>query len=266
MMQNGTDAPVGVLDSGVGGIAVLKHASRRLPNEDFIFYGDIGNAPYGEKTTREIVTLTMNGAEILAVRGIKALVVACNTATAAAVKSLRQSFAFPVIGMEPAVKPACEELHGQTVAVMATEATLKLGKFRALAGKYVHTNTILPLPCRGLSRLVETAGPGSPEIMAYLRQLFAGMDKPPAGIVIGCTHYSFLSEDIRKILPRALIFDGADGTARHLEQALKQNGLLTPNPDPGKIKFMATPGWENEIPLFEAFYQMKLEETDRPYA
>ncbi|MDD4796524.1 MAG: aspartate/glutamate racemase family protein, partial [Eubacteriales bacterium] len=206
------------------------------------------------------------GAENLAARGVKALVVACNTATAAAVESLRQSFAFPIIGMEPAVKPACEELHGQTIAVMATEATLRLNKFRQLAGKYVHTNTIVPLPCRGLSRLVETAGPGSPEMIAYLTQLFAGLPAPPAGIVIGCTHYSFILGDIRGILPRAHIFDGADGTARQLQQILAHSTLLNPNTGAGRVAFLSTPGWEAQIPLFEDFYQMKLEEPERSYA
>ena len=146
------DAPVGVFDSGVGGISVLRDLRALMPDEDFIYFGDGANAPYGEKSSDEIRVLAWNVVEKLLDRGIKALVIACNTATAAAAPLIRERLDMPVVAMEPALKPASACAHGGKVVVMATPLTLSLDKFKRLMSEY--GRDALPMPCPGLMDMV----------------------------------------------------------------------------------------------------------------
>lgn len=250
------DLPVGFLDSGVGGLAVLRSAVEQLPHEHFLFYGDIGNAPYGSRGDDEIRTLVFNAAANLYNRGIKALVVACNTATSAAIDDIRELYAdMPVLGMEPAIKPACEELPHGRIAVMATPAALRMHRFQEQLDHFCGTADITSVPCPGLSRLIEERGPDSRAVMDYLKELFKtysaeGVD----GVVVGCTHYIFVERHIRKYTGAARIFNGVRGTVNHLARRLEQAGILNAGEGPGHVTLLATPGSESELPMFEKFF------------
>lgn len=251
--------PVGFLDSGVGGLAVLKAAVEALPHEDYLFYGDIGNAPYGSRGDEEIRALALDAAAFLADRGVKALVVACNTATSAAVEDIREKYAhMPVLGMEPAIKPACEALPGGRIAVMATPAALRMRRFQDQLNHFSAMADILSVPCPGLSRLIEERGPDSRAIQDYLKELFKttlsdGVD----GVVVGCTHYIYIEKHIRRLSGADRLFNGVQGTVRHLTRRLADAGLLRSGGQ-GMVQMHVTAGSEEELPLFHRFYEMKL--------
>ncbi len=225
MKDNIANRPIGVFDSGLGGISVLAALRKMLPQEDFIYYGDAANAPYGDRSEAEIRTLTLAAAAHLAKQNIKALVVACNTATSAAVEVLRQRYDFPVIGMEPALKPAAQ-IPGSRVLVMATKGTLRQRKFATLLSQWEKRVKVISLPCPGLVELIESGGPDDPGISPYLRDLLAPYAGQVDALVLGCTHYPFVQEKILKVLGNIPVYDGRAGTARQLVRQLKQHDLL----------------------------------------
>lgn len=216
--------PIGVFDSSVGGISVLRELTKLMPSERFIYYGDTINAPYGERTEDEILRLTTAAVERLLVKDIKALVIACNTATSAAASTLREQLSIPVIGMEPALKPAQQNHKDGLILVMATPATLRQPKFLGLLKQY--GEHALPVPCPGLMGFVERGDLGSDALIQYLREKLTGYDRPVESIVLGCTHYVFLRDAIHGILPEAALYDGNEGTARHLRKLLMEKGQL----------------------------------------
>ncbi len=215
------ERPIGVFDSGVGGLSVLAEMRRLLPREHFIFYGDNANAPYGLKDEGEIVRLTLAAVDILLSTDIKALVLACNTATSAAAPALRARLNIPVIGMEPALKPAQALRHGGKILVMATPATLKLPKFGDLMRLY--GEGAVPVPVRGLVERIERGEVSGPETEDLLREtLSPHLREPVDAVVLGCTHYIFAKEAIRKAVgPDARLVDGNLGTARQLARRLE---------------------------------------------
>ena len=237
--------PVGVFDSGIGGISTLKEMIRELPREHFIYYGDTANAPYGTKSTDEVIGCVRKVVGHLQEKQIKALVIACNTATGAAAAVLRKELTIPVIAMEPALKPASEKRAGGSILVMATPLTLQMEKFNQLMRKY--GEGAVRVPCPGLMELVEADdGEGALE---YLKQLFSqfDLDKVDA-VVLGCTHYVFLRDVIRDLLPEHIaITDGNAGTARQLKRVLARNGLLNEEGE-GEIEF-ETSGTEKDLVL-----------------
>lgn len=222
-------APIAVLDSGIGGIGVLRELKKALPGESFLYFGDSANAPYGEKTAEEILKIVFSRAARLACRA-KALVLACNTATAAAAKELRAKLPLPVIGMEPAVRPALRVCPHPRVLVLATKATLEGAKFRALMQKTPDAE-IIALAAPGIVRLVEAGTLTGAAPRAYLAELLA----PYRGIrfdavVLGCTHFPFLTAELRRALDYPVpFFDGAAGTARETARRLAAAGLLRGN-------------------------------------
>ena len=239
--------PIGVFDSGVGGISTLQEMIRELPEERFIYFGDTANAPYGTKSTEEVIACVRGVVDHLLHQHIKALVIACNTATGAAAATLRKELSIPVIGMEPALKPASEKRDGGSILVMATPLTLQMEKFNLLMSKY--GEGAVRVPCPGLMELVEADdGAGALE---YLRRLFAqyDLDKVDA-VVLGCTHYVFLREMIRDLLPdHIVITDGNAGTARQLRRVLAENNLLN---ETGKgILELETSGTEKDLALMK---------------
>lgn len=220
--------PIGVFDSGVGGVSVLQELMRYLPEERFVYYADTANAPYGTKTKEQVAELSLRIANFLILeKGAKALVVACNTATSAAVNLLRKSFAVPIVGMEPALKPAVALSHGKTVLVMATPMTLREEKFQNLLARYGRGASIISLPCPGLVELIEAGETEGPRIRSYLQGMFASIDTRRVGVVVlGCTHYIFARQAIAAFFPEdTLIIDGNEGTARQLKRVLAMNGL-----------------------------------------
>ena len=218
---------IAVFDSGVGGISVLKHLVRILPKARYLYFGDSANAPYGTKTKEEVKTLTFAAAKKLLDRGIKALVVACNTATSAAINDLRQAYPdLIVIGIEPALKLAADKFPGGKLGVMATPMTLREEKFARLMERFSDGSTIYKIPAPGLVELIESGRADSPDTDALLGQLFAPYEILDA-LVLGCTHYPFASNALRRVLgENVALLDGGDGTARETKRRLKDAGLL----------------------------------------
>jgi glutamate racemase len=228
MSLHSAQAPVGVFDSGVGGLSVLRHLRALLPAEDFWYVADSGYAPYGARTADEIVARAVAIGDFLSGRGVKALVVACNTATAAAVGVLRERYSLPVVAMEPGVKPAVAATRCNTVGVLATAGTLESARFYALVSRYAGAVELLTQPCPGLVEQVEKGDLNGPETRAlvarYLEPLLArGIDT----LVLGCTHYPFLQPLIAELAgPRITIIDTGPAVARELQRRLAQVNLL----------------------------------------
>lgn len=216
--------PIGVFDSGVGGISALQAMVRLLPREHFIYFGDTANAPYGTKATEEVIACVRQVTDRLLARNIKALVIACNTATGAAAATLRRELVIPVIGMEPALKPASEVRQSGEILVLATPLALHQEKFNKLMDKY--GEGAVRVPCTGLMELVEQENWEGAK--SYLQEVFALYDlRRVDAVVLGCTHYVFLKDMIRKMLPaRIVITEGSEGTARQLRRVLARGRLL----------------------------------------
>lgn len=220
-----TALPIAVFDSGLGGISVLRALVQRLPGEDFLYFGDSANAPYGVRPAAEVRRLTQDAITRLYDRGIKAAVIACNTATSAAIGPLRAAFPdIPVIGIEPALKPAVA--HHRRVLVLATPLTLREEKFAALMHRCAGCAEITPLPCPELVEFVERGEIDSPALTAYLdRQLGPYAGRVDAA-VLGCTHFPFARRAIRAALGGAALYDGSDGTARETLHQLVRRGWV----------------------------------------
>ena len=220
--------PIGVFDSGIGGISVLAEIIKILPNEEFIYFADTLHAPYGNKPENVVQSLSIKTTEFLSSVGVKCLVVACNTATGAAINEIRKMCAFPVVGMEPAVKPAAELGIKGKILVMATPLTLKSKKFDELIRHYKHRSEIVPLPCPGLVEIIEQGHTHGREIEEYLSHLFSSVNKEDIStIVLGCTHYVLIKKEIVKVMGRKIsIIDGNYGTARHTMTVLQKEQLL----------------------------------------
>ena len=222
-----TNDYIAVFDSGVGGISVLRHLVKLMPEERFLYFGDSANAPYGTKTKEEVKVLTFAAAERLMKEGIKALVVACNTATSAAINDLRAAYPdLIIIGIEPALKLAADKFPGGKLGVMATPMTLREEKFARLMERFQESCEIYKIPAPGLVELIELGKADSPETDALLRTLFAPFPQLDA-LVLGCTHYPFAAASVARVLGREVaLLDGGDGTARETKRRLQEAGLL----------------------------------------
>ena len=182
--------PIGIFDSGLGGISVLRELVRIMPSEDFIYLGDSLHAPYGTKTLEEVRQRSIENAEFLFDKGAKGLVVACNTATSAAVRLLREMYPYiPIVGIEPAVKPAVNCMEHPKVLVMATPMTIREEKFHKLMDRYKEQGEIIPLPCPGLMNFVERGDLDGEDLEKYLSELlFEYKHNKVDAVVLGCTH------------------------------------------------------------------------------
>lgn len=224
-MAKKSDA-IAVFDSGVGGISVLKELVRQLPGETFLYYGDSANAPYGTKTAQQVRQLTLQAANMLLNRNVKALVVACNTATAAAIDSLREIWPDKIIvGIEPAVKVAADRFPTGKVGVLATPVTLQEEKFLHLTEKFPQMQ-VFPIPLPGLVERIET-GAQDKEIEEFLAPILAPYAGKLDAAVLGCTHYPFAAGVISRLLGKdTQILDGGAGTALQTRRRLEEKGLL----------------------------------------
>lgn len=238
---------IGILDSGVGGISVLQKAVELLPNENFIYFGDNANAPYGPRPLEEICSLSARAIDRLLKQDVKALVLACNTMTSAYGAAIRSQVSIPVIGMEPAVKPASLARSSGVVLALATKATLSLEKFNRLMDLY--GEGVIPVVGTGLVELVEAGKTDSHEAQDVLAELFAPyLNRQVDGIVLGCTHYPFLRRQIENFFPGVQIFDGREGTVRQLRNRLEECNLLTNRTIPGEVR-LETSGSEDTLIL-----------------
>jgi len=220
-------APVGVFDSGVGGLSVLRHLRALLPAEDFHYVADSGYAPYGPRPAADIVARSVAIGDFLVGQGVKALVVACNTATAAAVAELRARLPIPVVAMEPGVKPAVAATRRGVVGVLATAGTLESARFYSLVNRYAGAVRMLTQPCHGLVERVEAGLLDDAETRALLRRYLDPLLAQGADvIVLGCTHYPFLSPLIAELAgPGVSIIDTGPAVARELGRRLQEERL-----------------------------------------
>ncbi|MGH4051798.1 MAG: glutamate racemase [Clostridium sp.] len=227
--MNNKEKSIGFFDSGVGGISVLKESLSRLPNEDFVYFGDSINAPYGTKNINEVKKLTFNAVDFLLDKGVKVIVIACNTATSAAIDDLRREYEdIPIIGIEPALKPAVKISRGRSVIIMATPMTLAENKFNDLMNLFSKEVNIIPLPCAGLVELIENGIIEGDQVEKYLKAKLAKFKQiDVASIVLGCTHYPFIKNELAKIVgEKTIIIDGSIGTVNQLKRQLIHTNLL----------------------------------------
>lgn len=238
----GEQAPVGVFDSGLGGLSVLRELRALLPHEDFVYVADSGHVPYGEKSEAYIRARTHALTSFLLGHGAKLVVIACNTATAAAADSLRSRVAVPVVGMEPAVKPAAAATRSRVVGVLATTGTLASARFAALLARFGDGIEVLTEPCPGWVDLVEhgdlTSAAARANVARHVEPLLArGADT----LILGCTHYPFLAPLIRAVAGTDVtLIDTAGAVARRTRSLLESHGLLRGAPHAGTAAFFAS--------------------------
>ncbi len=223
--------PIGIFDSGFGGASTLRSILLELPDECFIYYGDNANAPYGDKREDEILALSEAAADLLLHKGVKALVVACNTATSASINALRRKLDVPVVSVEPAIKPACMREGRGKILMLATAATTKLSRYKALQNRMPEPERVINVGCSGLVERIEAGFTGESDfddILSEKLSAFEGMLID--GIVLGCTHYPLIAPAIARYAKahfkgECRLYDGNAGTARQLKRVLRANGL-----------------------------------------
>jgi glutamate racemase len=233
------DAPIGVFDSGVGGISVLQHIHTLLPHEQLLYVADSKYAPYGSKTPEEIQSRCFDLTDFLIAKGAKAIVVACNTATAAAIDLMRANYTLPIIGMEPAVKPAAAASKKGVIGVLATVGTLKSAQFAGLLESYGRNVKVVTQGCIGLVECIERGELDSGTTLSLLQQYCKPLlDEGADTIVLGCTHYPFVKPFIRQIVGDGVVLiDTGAAVAKHLQQRLSALDLLARQHQAGSVRF-----------------------------
>lgn len=228
---------IGFFDSGIGGMTLLTQAMVDLPKENLIFYADTDNVPYGTKTKEEIIGFVENIMEFMKAHDCKAVVMACNTATAAAAKVVRAEFDFPIIGIEPAVKPAVENSKGKRVLVIATPLTIKEDKLKNLVAKVDDMHLVDMLAFPKLVEFAEQRKFTGKEVEDYIREKLEGYDlNNYSEFVLGCTHFNYFKDSFCKVLPAGInLIDGSKGTINQLKRILEKNDLL--KDEEGKVEY-----------------------------
>lgn len=257
-MECNSKSPIAVVDSGLGGISVLRKLYKLMPNEDFIYFGDSANAPYGIKTKEEIKNLTVSAVEKLMARGAKAVVIACNTATSAAASFLREKYPdYIFVGLEPALKPAALFKEKPKVLVLATPLTLKEKKFDDLMARFEGQAEFIKLPAPDLVRYIESGNLDCDEEIEYLQKILEPYKNNKVdAVVLGCTHFPFAEKSILKILgDEVQVFEGGNGAARQCKRLLEEKGLLNSLGREGTISFENSDG--NKIETSIIMYNYK---------
>ncbi|MDG1476758.1 MAG: glutamate racemase [Vicingaceae bacterium] len=242
-------APIGIFDSGLGGLSICKEIMKLLPNESIIYLADSLNAPYGEKTKDEIIQLSIKNTELLLSLNCKAIVVACNTATTNSIATLRKQFDVPFIGIEPAIKPAALQTKTRKIGVLATEGTLKSELFLSTSEQFRDRIELIEVKGENLVRFIEIGDikKTKPLLKKYLSPMVeAGVDS----IVLGCTHYPFLIPLIKEIIPEnILIIDSGEAVAKQTEVILRAENLLNKEVTQKKNVFYTN----NDVHVFKSF-------------
>ncbi len=252
---------IGFFDSGIGGLTVLYEALKVLPREDYLYYADTAHVPYGNKPKEIVRKYILEAVDFMVSKGIQALVVSCNTATSVAIDELRAKYALPIIGMEPAIKPAVSDSAGKRVLVFATEMTLKEEKFKRLVANVDNNGIVDYVPLQKLVMFAERFEFEPEVIIPYLTKKLAPFDLCQYGtIVLGCTHFPYFKNFIRKIIPPSIaIIDGNKGTVQNLKRKLEAPG--TESKVNGRIQY-----YLSKVPAdchhFEAYLKL-MREIDR---
>ncbi len=241
------DRPVAVFDSGVGGISVLQHIHALLPHEQLLYVADSKYAPYGNKTPAEIQARCFEIADFLIAKDAKAIVVACNTATAAAIDAMRKKYTLPIFGMEPAVKPAAEASNNGIIGVLATTGTLKSAQFAGLLESYGRNVKVVTQACVGLVECIERGELNGENTLKLLKQYCQPLlDEGADTIVLGCTHYPFVRPLIEQVVgSKVALIDTGAAVAKHLQKRLSALDLLSNNQQLAEVKFWTNSEAEN---------------------
>ncbi|EGV50001.1 glutamate racemase [Candidatus Endoriftia persephone] len=220
--------PIGIFDSGIGGLSVLRHIREQLPAEDLFYVSDSGHLPYGAKGSDFVAQRAQQITRFLIAQGAKTIVIACNTATAAAVASLRQQHTLPIIGMEPGLKPGIAASRNGVVGILATEGTLGSAKFRDLLRRHGEGARVIIRPCHGWVRQVESTDLSGPRALKVVAEEIQPLiDQGVDSLVLGCTHFPFLHQAIRQMVPaKTHIIDTGPAVAKELKRRLVEQGLL----------------------------------------
>jgi glutamate racemase len=266
ILTNSPENPVGVFDSGVGGLSVLREIRRELPGENLLYVADSAHAPYGNKSREMIQARSVAIVEFLLSRDAKAIVVACNTATSAAVETLRARFTVPIVAMEPAVKPAAESTKSGVIGVLATSGTLGSENFARLHERFGAQVNILVQPCPGLVELVEEGDLSGSRTRALLEKyLVPLLEQRADNIVLGCTHYPFLTPLIQEIAgPAVAILNPAPAVARELRRRLFNAGLLSNNGRTGTEQFWTSAQPDKTRPVIAQLWETNIEVSRLP--
>lgn len=239
---------IGIFDSGIGGITVLREILKVLPNENYMYYSDSKNNPYGDKSDDQIHELCENIVNVFIEQKCKAIVIACNTASAKSAQYLRQKYAdIPFIAIEPAYKMVYDYAYNESTLVLATKGTIESEKFNLLYHTYDNHKTIL-LPCVGLADIIEEGN--REKIKKYLKEhleLFRGKVK---NVVLGCTHYPLIQDEIQEVLGEVTFFNGAPYLAKHLQEVLEKKDLIHNNNEKGTIQFIDSSNSEQKKKRF----------------
>lgn len=240
------NAPIGIFDSGIGGLSVLRHIHTQLPQESLLYFADQAHVPYGSRTRAEIQQFSQAITQFLIDQGAKLIVVACNTATAAALPQLRQHFPdVPFVGMEPAVKPAAQQTQNGKVGVLATASTFASERYADLMYRFAHNITVWEDPCHGLVPLIEAGADCSPRLTEILHPMLA---QEIDTLVLGCTHYPFIVPEINAICGTAVtLIDPAPAVARRTQQLLEQHQIQATGTQPAAPITLITSG---KLPQF----------------
>lgn len=247
---------IGIFDSGVGGLTVLKEAVRLLPGEDYIYYADTEHVPYGTKPKDEVRRYIFEAADFFAAQGAEALIVACNTATSIAINDLRERYSFPIIGMEPAVKPAVEKADDRRVLVLATPITVREKKLHDLVLSLDSEDIVDLHALPGLVELAERFTFDEDVVIPYLLEEFSDYDlKDYGAVVLGCTHFVFFRKHFKLILPQDIdIIDGNLGTVNRLRTLLESRGPGACGE--GKIEFYTSGRKEQDDNKYEKYLKL----------
>lgn len=247
--MNQRDRQIVIFDSGVGGITVLYKALKALPKEEFIYYADVKNVPYGTKskeTVRDLILTAISGLDHIP---IKALVMACNTGTSVAISDLREKYDYPIIGMEPAIKPAIEQNKPGKVLVLATDLTLKEDKYQSLINDLHAEDQITQMAMPELVEAAEEYNFGDRRLINAINEKFNQIEwKGYHTIVLGCTHFVYFKPMLKKLLPDHLaIIDGNQGTVNRLQS------LISPNENGTSIIRCMLSGYETDADLVQPY-------------
>lgn len=262
-------APIGVFDSGVGGLSVLAQIHKQFPAENLLFVADQAHVPYGPRSITEVQQFSEAITRFLLAHGARLIVVACNTASAAALNTLRRSFPdVPFVGMEPAVKPAARATKSGKVGVLATTGTFASERYAALMTRFAREVVVYEDPCLGLVELIEAGEIDSPPVAALLRKIVTPMME--AGVdtlVLGCTHYPFVLPTLRQIVGTAVsLIDPAPAVARQVGRVLALNPQVLPPESRGQVTLLTSGAgdafqaqvqrlWANEAGVKTAVWQ-----------
>lgn len=243
------DQPIGIFDSGLGGLSVAIEIRKRLPDEHLFYLADSAYCPYGGRPLEEIRERSLSVTQALIDRGAKIVVVACNTASGAAIEALRETFSVPIVGLEPAVKPAANSSRTGKIAVLATPATLKTERFYRLVDNHGSEVEVVRIPCPGFVELVESGELNGERALAVIQEVIGDLADGADQLVLGCTHYPFLREALASVVGEGVeILDSGAAVARQVERVLMQNDLLRTG-NGGTFRFATTGDPETVAPV-----------------